>query len=126
MTAWRKLLGPDRDEAWVEAVPYPSAEDALVARNHVSTYFVGVMAEDEVIDDERVVERPVPGLADPWILDKRTTRGTVVRRARTVVGALGPVLVLTCLAGPPDRWTWDDVLGLASRQADRVSRSGTG
>lgn len=123
MTAWRKLVGPDHGEAWVEVVPYASAADALVSRDGVSTYFVGVVPEGETIVEERVEVRPVSGLVDPWILDKTTSGAAGDRRARTVAGALGSALVLTCLAGPVDRWTWEDVLGLAALQADRIARS---
>ena len=123
MTAWRKLAGPDHVEGWVEVVPYASVADALVARQEIAGYFVGVVPDGGSIVEERVVDRPVAGLVDPWVLDKTTAGPAGERRARTVVGAVGSVLVLTCLAGPVDRWTWDDVVGLAVRQVDRVVRT---
>jgi hypothetical protein len=123
MTAWRKLAGPGQDEGWVEVVPYASPADALVARRRIATYFVGVVPAGESVVEERVVDREVAGLVDPWILDKTTSGPAGHRRARTVAGALGSMLVLTCLAGPADRWTWDDVVSLATRQVDRVSRA---
>lgn len=123
MTAWRKLIGADRAEAWVEVVPYASVDDARIARGQVSTYFVGVVPDGGSIIEEVTVDRPVDGLDDPWILDKTTSGAAGVRRARTVCGALGSLLVLTCLSGPVERWTWDEALELATRQAERVSRT---
>jgi hypothetical protein len=123
MTAWRKFAGAKGLEAWVEVVPYATADDARVARVRVPTYFVGVAPPGgTVVEELVVVDRRVEGLDTPWILDKTTSDGDGARRARTVAGAVGPVLVLTCLAGPVDHWTWDDVLRLSADQVARVTR----
>jgi hypothetical protein len=124
ITAWRKLARAGRDQAWVEVVPYASAGDAQVALRRLPTFFVGVVPPGETaVEEQVVVDRPVDGLADPWILDKTTSGDAGLRRARTVAGAVGPELVLACLAGPVDRWTWDDVLPLAVSQVARVTRA---
>jgi len=124
MTAWRKLGREDRDEAWVEVVHYATAGDATVALARVPTYFLGVVPPGgSVVEELVVVDRSVEGLDDPWVLDKTTSGDDGARRVRTVAGSVGPLLVLTCLGGPVDHWTWDDVVHLAADQVARVTRA---
>lgn len=123
ITAWRRFADGQGHEAWVEVVPYATADDARVARVRVPTYFVGVAPPGGTVVEELVVaDRRVEGLDGPWILDKTTSGPDGGRRARTVAGAVGTVLVLTCMAGPVDHGTWDEVLRLSADQVAKVTR----
>lgn len=125
ITAWRKFGRNGPGSAWVEVVPYASDEDGLASLAQVPGFFVGVTPPGETVQDERVVgDREVVGLAAPWILDKSTTGPDGGLRSRYVAGAVGRILVLTCLSGPPGQWTWDEVLGLAAAQSARVRTAG--
>ena len=125
ITAWRKFGRDQPGSAWVEAVPYASAEDASTSLRQVPRFFVGVTQPDETVDEELVVgDREVTGLVDPWILDKSTTGQAGPQRARYVAGTVGRILVLTCLSGPPGLWAWSEALGLAADQTARVRSAG--
>lgn len=125
ITAWRKFGRDAPGSAWVEVVPYASAEDAGLSLSQVSRFFVGVTPPGETVLAERVVDdRAVAGLPAAWILDKSTSGPQGELRSRTVAGAVGRTLVLTSLSGPPGLWTWDDALGLAGEQAGRVHPAG--
>jgi hypothetical protein len=127
ITAWRKFAGAQPSaSAWVEVVPYACAEDARLSLAQVPRFFVGVALPDETVVDEHVVDdRVVPGVRQPWAYQRSSSgpRGDVL--ARTVAGAVDRDLFLVCLSGAPDSWAWDEVLGIASAQAEQVRRART-
>jgi hypothetical protein len=122
ITVWRSMARtePTRS-AWVELVPYASAEDALVSLGQVPTFFVGTGPADEEIEWERTVDDlVVPGVADTWIFEKSTTGPGGKSRARYVGGTVDRILFLVCLSDPAEARPWDEVLAVATMQADRV------
>ena len=66
ITAWRRFADGQGHEAWVEVVPYATADDARVARVRVPTYFVGVAPPGGTVVEELVVaDRRVRGARRP-------------------------------------------------------------
>jgi hypothetical protein len=122
ITAWRSLAQPEPpSSAWVEVVPYASAEDAVRSLRQVPRYFVGTSKPGEEVTAERVVEdRTLPGVRDTWMFEKAATgpEGAVV--TRYAGGTVDRILFLTCLSGAEGRWSWPDLVDLATRQAARV------
>jgi hypothetical protein len=124
ITAWRSLAqsGPKRS-AWVEVVPYATAADARLSLRQVPHFFVGVAGAEETITGERAVDdQYLPGVADTWFYKKSTTGPAGEVCARYVGGTVGEVLFLTCMSDR-EPWPWEDVVGVAGLQADRVRRS---
>lgn len=122
ITVWRSMTRaePTRS-AWVEVVPYASAEDALVSLQQVPTFFVGTGPADEEIDWERTVDDlVVPRVADTWIFEKSTTGPGGKSHARYVGGTVQRILFLVCLSDPEAARPWDEVLAVATMQAERV------
>jgi hypothetical protein len=125
ITAWRSLgqAAPLRS-AWVEVVPYASAEDAELSLRQVPRYFVGTLRPGEAVMAEQVIEdRCVPGVSDTWILEKSTTGPEGDSLARYVGGTVDRILFLTCFSGRGEWWPWDGVLDLATLQSERVRQA---
>jgi hypothetical protein len=122
ITVWRSMARTDPTRsAWVEVVPYASPEDALVSLQQVPTFFVGTGPADEEIEWERTVDDlVVPGVADTWIFEKSTTGPGGKSHARYVGGTVHRILFLVCLSDPEAARPWDEVLAVATMQADRV------
>ncbi len=124
ITAWRKLGQPQSpDVVWVEVVPYASTEDAALSLTQIPRFFTGPSQPDETVMAGQVVDdRSLPGVTRTWLYEKASTGpgGDIV--SRYVAGVVGRGLVITCFVGNGERWPWDEVIGLAVRQADRVRR----
>ncbi len=122
VTAWRKLEeGGTSRSAWFEVVPYSCAEDAALSLLQLPQFFVGGSQPDDEVIGERVLhDREVPGLPDPWILQKSTRgpRGEV--EAHAIAGAIGPLLSITSFSGRVGDWPWSEIIRLTGAQADRV------
>jgi hypothetical protein len=125
VTAWRSLrqVDPARS-AWVEVVPYATPEDARLSLLQVPRFFVGTAPEGGSVVEERTVEdRSVPGVEDTWFLEKTTSGPEGSTRARYVGGAIDRALFLTCFSSAVEYWAWEQVLELASHQAERIRRT---
>jgi hypothetical protein len=122
ITVWRSMARAEpTHSAWVEVVPYASPEDALVSLGQVPTFFVGTGPAGEEIEWERTVDDlVVPGVADTWIFEKSTTGASGKSHARYVGGTVDRILFLVCLSDSEDARPWDEVLAVATMQADRV------
>lgn len=122
ITVWRSMARADPTRsAWVEVVPYASAEDALVSLRQVPTFFVGTGPADEEIEWERTVDDlVVPGVADTWIFEKSTTAPSGKSHARYVGGTVHHTLFLVCLSDPVAARPWEEVVAVATMQADRI------
>lgn len=122
VTAWRCLEQPEpMRSAWVEVVPYASAEDAQLSLGQVPRYFVGTAQSDEVVLKEQVVEdRTVPGVSDTWIFEKSTNGPNGVSLARYVAGTVDRLLFITCFSGQGYLWPWAHLISLAALQAERA------
>jgi hypothetical protein len=124
VTAWRSFEqdGTGRS-AWVEVVPYATAADAELSLRQSPRYFVGTdQADEEVISGGEIEDRSVPGVTNAWIYEKSVRGPSGTRVSRYAAGTLGQVLFITSCSGGEDQWSLDDLVGLATLQADRVSR----
>ena len=125
VTVWRLMTrtGPERSlpSVWVEVVPYASAADAALSLRQVPRFFVGGGRPDVTVRSERTVaDRAVPGVADPWVFESSTSGPEGDTESRYVGGTVERVLFLVCLSAQTEPWSWEDVTGVATRQAERV------
>lgn len=125
VTAWRKLGHQQpSDVVWVEVVPYASGEDAGQSLAQIPRFFVVASQPDEtVVDGHVVTDRAVPGVTQTWLYEKASTGpgGDVV--SRYVAGVVGSALVIACFVGDRERWSWDEVIALATAQTARARRA---
>jgi hypothetical protein len=122
VTAWRSFeqAGTGRS-AWVEVVPYATAEDAQLSRRQSPRYFVGADNPDERVVAGGEVDAPaLPGVSELWAYEKSVSGPAGVRVSRYVAGTVDRILVIACCAGAEGAWSPDDVTALAELLADRV------
>lgn len=122
ITAWRSLArtGATRS-AWVEVVPYATADDAALSLGQVPRFFVGTQQPDEVVMSEQSIDDHHPaGVVDTWVYEKSTTGPAGSTLSRYVGGTVDQILFLTCLSGREAFWPWPDVVDVAERQAEQV------
>jgi hypothetical protein len=99
VTAWRSLTQTEAmRSAWVEVVPYATADDTVLSLRQVPRYFV----------------------SDTWVYEKSTTDAAGTSLSRYVGGTIDCILFLTCCSGREAFWPWPDVMDVAERQAERV------
>lgn len=122
VTAWRSFDEAESSRsAWVEVVPYATAEDAGVSLRQVPKFFVGTLRPGEKLMAEGVVEgRVLPGVADTWMFEKATTGTEGDTSARYVGGTIGRILFITCFSRSGAMWPWAEVIELARLQAEKV------
>lgn len=122
VTVWRSLTQAEAmRSAWVEVVPYATAEDTVLSLRQVPRFFVGAQRPDEtVVSERRVDDEHLPGVSDTWVYEKSTTDTTGASLSRYVGGAIDCVLFLTCCSGREAFWSWPDVRDVAERQGERV------
>jgi hypothetical protein len=122
ITVWRSMgrTAPTRS-AWVEVVPYASAEDAELSLRQVPTFFVGTAQPGEEITSERTInDQVVPGVTDTWVFEKSITGPNGSGHGRYVAGTMRRILFLVCLSDPEAPRPWAEVLAVAALQGDRV------
>jgi hypothetical protein len=122
VTAWRSFeqVGTGRT-AWVEVVPYATAEDAELSRRQSPPYFVGTDQPDEqVVAGGEIDGREIDGVAELWVYEKSVAGPGGVRVSRYVAGTVEQVLLIASCAGDEEAWSLDDLMGLAAKLVDRV------
>lgn len=122
VTAWRTFeeAGSGR-AAWVEVAPYATADDATLSLRQSPRYLTGASGPDERVVAEGVVGgRRLPGVPDAWIYEKTVTGPDGTRHAGYVAGTVGEVLFVASCSGEPGQWSFDDLMGLAAVQAERI------
>jgi hypothetical protein len=122
VTAWRSFeQAATGRSAWVEVVPYATAEDAELSLLQSPRYFVGTTSPEEQVVAEGVVEdRHLPGIPNAWIYEKSVGGAHGLRLTRYVAGTIGHILFITSCSGDEDQWRLDELLALATTQAQRV------
>jgi hypothetical protein len=121
VTAWRSFEeAVTGRSAWVEVVPYATAEDAELSLRQAPRFFVGTEDPEAQVVVEGVVDRLLPGVPNAWIYEKSVTELDGLRLTRYVAGTIGPVLFITSVSGGAEDWRLDDLLALAAAQAIRV------
>ena len=125
VTAWRSFeQAATGRSAWVEVVPYATAEDAALSLRQSPRYFVGTDHPDEVVvAGGEVDDRRLPGVPDLWVYEKSVTGPDGLRCSRYAAGTVDRILFIASCAGEEGAWAIDDLMTLAATQADRV-RSG--
>jgi hypothetical protein len=122
VTAWRSFeqAGTGRT-AWVEVVPYATAEDAELSRRQSPHYFVGTDRPDEqVVAGSEVDGHQLPGVSELWVYEKSVAGPQGVRVSQYVAGTIDRVLLIASCAGPGAAWSLDDLMDLGAQLADRV------
>jgi hypothetical protein len=122
VTAWRSLTQTEAlRSAWVEVVPYATADDTVLSLRQVPRFFVGAQRPDEtVVSERRVDDQRLVGVSHAWVYEKSTTDAAGTSLSRYVAGTIDCVLFLTCCSGREAFWPWPDVVDVAERQAERV------
>jgi len=122
VTAWRSFeqAGTGRT-AWVEVVPYATAEDAELSRRQSPPYFVGTDQPDEhVVAGGEVDGHTIDAVAELWVYEKSVAGPGGVRVSRYVAGTVDRVLLIASCAGDEGAWSLDDLMELATALVDRV------
>ena len=122
VTAWRALTQEEETRsAWVEVVPYATADDTALSLRQVPRFFVGVQRPDETITSEqRVDDQHLVGVSDIWVYEKSAIDATGASLSRFVGGTIARILFLICCAGREAFWPWPEVMDIAGKQAKRV------
>ncbi len=123
VTAWRSFeqVGNGRS-AWVEVVPYATAEDAALSLHQSPRYFVGADGPDEsLVAGAEVPDQELPGVPNLWVYEKTVAGSEGVRVSRYAAGTIGPVLFIASCAGEVGDWCLDDLMELALTLAVQVS-----
>ena len=92
VTAWRSFeqAGTGRS-AWVEVVPYATAEDAELSLDQSPRYFVGADGPDEtLVAGVAVPGQELPGLPNLWVYEKSVAGPDGIRVSRYAAGTIDP------------------------------------
>lgn len=121
---WQK--SPSR-ALWVQLLPYATADDALdyvrkfrstlIPRNHgVGRRNPGLVRLEEKIVDGLIL----PGAENAVALETLYARGDRRGCQRTICAKVGNVPFVTSGSAWGDGWDWDELITLASMQANRI------
>ncbi len=121
VTAWRSFeqVSTGRS-AWVEVVPYATAEDAELSLRQSPRYFVGTDRPEEQVVAAGVVDGHLPGVANAWIYEKSVAGAGGVRLSRYAAGTSDRILFIASCSGAEGAWQLGELLALATLLADRV------
>ncbi len=106
---------------WAEVIPYGTRSDAemllptvldRLGRNPRALVHI---AEQTLLSDVRV-----PGVQNVLAVDRRTEGLERPTADRILAGTVGRYLFVVDCQGYADRWTWEEVVLVASRQAAKL------
>lgn len=122
VTAWRLFEQTATGRtAWVEVVPYATAEDASLSLRQSPRYFVGAdQPEERVVAGGEVVGPHLPGVDNLWLYEKEVSGPGGVRMSRYAAATIDRTLWIASCAGDRAAWLLDDLMVLAGLLADRV------
>jgi hypothetical protein len=104
-----------------EVAPYASTSDATCELPNLQKRILPNPRAQVRVTEEREVEGlTVPGVDNPWTLERLTEGADRPTASRYIAGNVGRFVSFVGCVGYRDAWPWEEVISLATRQGLKV------
>jgi hypothetical protein len=122
--AWRsfKLDEPYRG-LWVEVMPYASAKDAEDGvRCQTASFEKNSRATVKVTEEYVVNGLEITGAPEAWAYEKKTIGPSGMGIVRYLAWNVEHVEFIVCYSNDGEVWSWDEIVTIASSQAEKIRK----